>query len=182
MRNNKIRELLIIGAFAGIALVGYLLFSLIIFRLGFPLDDAWIHQVYARNLIQTGEWAFIPGVPSAGSTAPVWSWLLSVGYLFNFGPLYWSYGLGWAVLWAIGAAGYSGFRRMCPTGGKSAILVGVLLVIEWHLVWAAGSGMETLLFALLALIVLLYLIHFDYRIDASRTKIFLMIGAVIGIS
>ena len=37
---------------------------------GFPLDDAWIHQVYARNLGTRGEFAFFPGEPSAGSTSP----------------------------------------------------------------------------------------------------------------
>ena len=182
MSNKKIRELVIVGAFAAISLGCYLLFSWIKFRVGFPLDDAWIHQVYARNLIQTGEWAFIPGVPSAGSTAPLWSGLLSVGYFFNLGPFYWSFILGWSLLWAIGVAGFVGFRRMCPSCDKSAIFVGVLLVFEWHLVWAAGSGMETLLFALLALIVLLCLIHFDDRMETSRAKIFLMIGGVIGIS
>ena len=36
---------------------------------GFPLDDAWIHQTYARNLGLHGEFAFVPGQPSAGSTS-----------------------------------------------------------------------------------------------------------------
>ena len=26
----------------------------------FPLDDSWIHQVYARNLADFGEWALFP--------------------------------------------------------------------------------------------------------------------------
>ncbi len=38
---------------------------------GFPLDDAWIHQVYARNLALHGQWAFVLGQPSAGSTSPL---------------------------------------------------------------------------------------------------------------
>ncbi len=42
------------------------------FRMGLPLDDSWIHQTYSRNLAERGEWAFIPGSPSAGSTAPLW--------------------------------------------------------------------------------------------------------------
>ena len=182
MSDKKVRDLIIIGVFAAISLIGYLLFSAIYFRLGFPLDDAWIHQVYARNLMQSGEWAFIPGVPSAGSTAPLWSALLSIGYIFNLGPYYWSYILGWLSLWAIGILCDIGFRRMSRIGRKSAILVGMFMVFEWHLVWAAGSGMETLLFALLALIVLQCLIQFDDRLDLPQTKIFLVIGAIIGLS
>ncbi|NTV00188.1 MAG: PEGA domain-containing protein [Methanoregulaceae archaeon] len=46
---------------------GYLLASQFSAGPGFPLDDAWIHQTYARNLVKIGQWAFIPGIPSAGS-------------------------------------------------------------------------------------------------------------------
>src|SRR5581483_3131331 len=48
---------------------------------GFPLDDAWIHQVYARNLGTHLEFSFFPGQPSAGSTSPLWAILLAVGYV-----------------------------------------------------------------------------------------------------
>src|SRR5512138_2254022 len=50
----------------------YVITSARTFRIGYPLDDAWIHQTYARNLALHGEWAFIPGRPSAGSTSPLW--------------------------------------------------------------------------------------------------------------
>ncbi|MBE2268505.1 MAG: hypothetical protein IAE80_09775, partial [Anaerolinea sp.] len=46
----------------------------------FSLDDSWIHQTYARNLAQTGQWAFVPGVPSAASTSPLYTVALAVGY------------------------------------------------------------------------------------------------------
>ena len=32
-------------------------------------DDAMISMRYARNLAQTGQWAFVPGQPSAASTS-----------------------------------------------------------------------------------------------------------------
>src|SRR5690606_41130388 len=50
---------------------------------GFPLDDSWIHQVYGRNLAQTGQWAFITGQPSAASTSPLYTVLLAAGYRLN---------------------------------------------------------------------------------------------------
>jgi hypothetical protein len=44
---------------------------------GFPLDDGWIHQTYARNLAEYGQWAYLPGTISGGSTSPLWTLLLS---------------------------------------------------------------------------------------------------------
>ena len=52
-------------------------------KLGFPLDDAWIHQTYARNLARYGRLEFTPGVSSAGSTAPLWTLLLALGYVLH---------------------------------------------------------------------------------------------------
>jgi len=54
---------------AVISVLGYLLAAGFTFRLGFPLDDAWIHQTYARNLVATGQFAFVPGQTSSGSTS-----------------------------------------------------------------------------------------------------------------
>ncbi len=73
-------------ALIALALLGSALFVLVTAvqgHAGFPLDDAWIHQVYARNLAQRGEFAFTPGEPSAGSTSPLWTIALSVGYLLE---------------------------------------------------------------------------------------------------
>ncbi len=75
------RDLLIIALAVILIAVIYLLASQFTYAIGFPLDDSWIHQTYARNLAQNGEWAFRPGIPSAGSTAPLWSALLALGFL-----------------------------------------------------------------------------------------------------
>ena len=114
---------------------------------GFPLDDAWIHQTYARNLVRSGRWEFVPGVVSSGSTAPLWTLLLALGYLLQLPYLAWAYGLGsLSLLWLAGA-GMQVWRQLWPKYADSDWVAGLVLVLLWPLVWAAASGMETLLFA-----------------------------------
>ncbi|MBN2548623.1 MAG: hypothetical protein JXB15_05680 [Anaerolineales bacterium] len=143
---------------SGLSLLVYLIVSALVYRLGFPLDDAWIHQTYARNLGQQGEWAFIPGQPSAGSTSPLWSGLLAISHVLHLGPYVWTYLLGWALLFTIGMVGMRASSLSGSPTAKPSLWIGIILVFEWHLVWAAGSGMETLLFSLLILLVLVELV------------------------
>ena len=141
---------------------------------GFPLDDAWIHQTYARNLAERGEWSFVPGKPSGGSTAPLWSALLAGGHLLSSGtPFAWTYFLGLLGLIGLGLAGEGIFRRETGRGGWLP-WAGIFLAGEWHLVWAAASGMETILypFIVTAVLVLLLLVSHDY----------FRIGLLIGLS
>ncbi len=124
-------------------------------HIGFPLDDAWIHQTYARNLAARGEFAFVPGQPSAGSTSPLWTALLAIGYAAHIEYHVWTYGLGAALLALNAWLAYRLVLRLWPAAETAALAAGFLVTIEWHLVWSAGSGMETLLFsagALLALV------------------------------
>jgi hypothetical protein len=39
---------------------------------GFPLDDAWIHLVYARSLAEEGGLNYNQGTPETGMTSPLW--------------------------------------------------------------------------------------------------------------
>src|SRR5207249_5733244 len=45
---------------------------------GFPLDDSWIHLHFARNIAEGAGFVYNPGLPVAGSTAPLWTLLLAV--------------------------------------------------------------------------------------------------------
>ena len=50
---------------------------------GFPLDDAWIHQVYARSLATDFSLAYNPKIPATGATSPMWALILSFPYMFT---------------------------------------------------------------------------------------------------
>lgn len=122
---------------------------------GFALDDAWIHQVYARNLGTRGEFAFFPGQPSAGSTSPLWTILLSLSYISHFDFQIWAYLLGALLLGA--AAIISARLTWRLTANRYpllTLLVPFLVVFEWHLAWSAVSGMEIPLFVFLSLFLL----------------------------
>src|SRR6266508_733978 len=125
-------------------------------HLGLPLDDAWIHQTYARNLGLHGLMAFSPGVPSTGSTSAGWTAILAAGYFLQLPFLFWAYL--WGCIFAVAAAftaaqlSYSYFENF-----MNSIIVAVLCILEWHLAWSSVSGMEISLFIFLSLLFLLLL-------------------------
>jgi len=131
----------------------YIFFSIVRGMSGFPLDDAWIHQVYARNLGTHFEFSFFAGQPSAGSTSPLWTILLSIGYLLQIDFRVWAYLLG-IVLFALSALILAGLSHRIFSSALSSVLCPLFFLFEWHLAWSAVSGMEILLFVFLSLILL----------------------------
>ncbi len=141
------------AALVTLSLLTYLGYSLSQGGLGFPLDDSWIHQTFARNLALWRQWAYLPGEPSAGSTSPLWTVLLTPGHLLPWDPKMWAY------LWGAFFLGLTAYlvRRLYVilfADEGWAYLAGLFCLLEWHLVWAALSGMETLLFTTLSLLLL----------------------------
>ncbi len=171
------RPLSALALAAVLSTAGYVLGSYLFYRTGYPLDDAWIYQTYARNLSELREWSFIPGTASGGSTGPLWVLFIVVGYLIRIDHQIWSYMLGSATLFGMGAVGTIGFGRLQPKLKKWAIVAGLLLVLEWHLIWASASSMETLLSALIATFVLVFL----FKPEISPRG-WLLTGLLIGIS
>jgi len=172
MRRWLRTPVVVLSAAAGLAVLAYLLASRAGGFVGFPLDDAWIHQTYARNLAQRGEFSFVPGQPSAGSTSPAWTVLLSLGYVLGLDFRLWTYLLG-ATLLALNAwLAYQLVLRYWPTARRAALAAGLFVAFEWHLVWSAASGMETLLFSALALLA--------FVLDPARHA--LRLGLVLGTS
>jgi len=171
---SRIDPRIIIAVVALIAVLFYLLMSAQIFRVGFPLDDTWIHLTYARNFAEHGEWAFRLGEKSAGSTAPLWTFLLSLGYFLNLAPYAWTFFLGWLVLTALGISAETVARRLVESYKSNTPWVGIFFVLAWHLTWSAVSGMETLLHGLFIFIVLAALI--------TGTRRYLALGLLVGLS
>jgi arabinofuranosyltransferase len=172
-RSRQFASLAII-AVAFISVTGYVLWATSQGLAGFPLDDAWIHQTYARNLAQTGRLAYLPGEPSAGSTSPAWSFLLSIGYMLGLDYRIWAYLLGALGLAATAWLAYRLLLRLPALRQHSeqvsqplaALLAGLFCALEWHLVWAAASGMETILFIALSLALVEY---FSSQIAVRRS-------------
>jgi hypothetical protein len=123
--------------------------------LAFPLDDAWIHQTYARSLALEVEWSYGRGAPSSGSTAPLWTILLAPGHWLPspLAPVLWSHLLGVALwLTAITLGVLLSLHLFRDT--VIATWTALVLAAEWHLGWAALSGMEIPLYISLALLLM----------------------------
>ena len=170
--NPDPRLLISLAALIGIGF--FLLVSALTYRIGFPLDDAWIHLTYARNIVEYGEWAFRPGQISAGSTSPLWTALLSIGYLLRLAPYAWTFFLGWGILSLMGIRAEGIARKALPSYKTKIPWVGLFIVLAWHLTWSATSGMETLLHGLLILEVLGLLLEKSHQ--------YMTIGLLAGLS
>jgi hypothetical protein len=130
----------------------YLGYSLYYGFLGFPLDDAWIHQTYARNLALHHEFAYNVGEPSVGSTSPLWTLLLAPAYLLPGDYRLWTYLLGAILLALTGWIIHRLSNSFFTDDPLVSILTSTFCLLEWHLAWAAFSGMETILFVFLSLL------------------------------
>jgi hypothetical protein len=123
---------------------------------GFPLDDSWIHLHFARNLAEGAGFAYNPGVPVAGSTAPLWTLLLAAGARVAGASLVMVKTLGVA---AAVAAALLLRRGALAWGASRATALAAAIALCWSgpFVWGALSGMEVTLAALLVTVAMLAL-------------------------
>jgi len=134
-------------------LMGYYVATILHFTngvLAVPLDDAWIHYQYARNLSQGDGFSYVPGVPTAGSTAPLWTMLLAGIGLFTtdflLPSLLLSSGLFLLTIWLT-------YRLALSVTGRwgLALTAAFGVAITGRLLWASLSAMEVTLFTSLSL-------------------------------
>lgn len=118
-------------------------------RWGFPLDDTWIHLQFARNIWESGRFAFNSGESLAGSTAPLWSLFLAIVYGL-FDDVVWPTKIvGLLLLWS---TGFLTFLMLRDMGASKfwGLLGGGVVVITPRLVWGSLSGMEVMLYTTLS--------------------------------
>ncbi len=113
---------------------------------GFPLDDAWIHLTYARQLHDGLGFVYSPGdAPTAGSTSPLYTCVLAL--LFGLTPdeKRLSYGLD-IVCQAIFVGALALWARARLRSIWWTIAVVALVAFDARILILSTSGMETSLF------------------------------------
>lgn len=129
----------------------------------FPLDDAWIHLVYARNLLSGHGLAYNPGQLETGLTSPLWTLLLVPIHTLGSVPD--------RFVWITRAFGvllltttaWLALRTLLALHVTRAVAIAAAfaIVLDPHGMLGALSGMEVPLTALLLVWLLHALAHHD---------------------
>jgi hypothetical protein len=141
----------IIGWFALLSAAYWAAVLIVSGQIGFPLDDSFIHLQFARNLYESGQMAFNPGIPSSGSTAPLWPMLIAAAY-----PLVKNWYLTSLILGALCSLGAAlavyGIMRSWTGRLDLARWAGLLTVFVSPTLIQAYTGMESAAYSLCFLI------------------------------
>ena len=122
--------------------------------LEFPMDDTYIHFVYADNLVSHGKLFFSDvNEKGVGATSPLWVFLLAALKLLGIPLPVSAKVLGLAGLAIVSGGTYSLFRPVWTS--PFLVLAVILLTISGNLIWFSLSGMETMLFLALGILSLI---------------------------
>lgn len=119
-------------------------------ELGVPLDDAWIHFQFARNISQGNGFSFNAGEPTPGSTAPLWTVLLAGIGLMSHEFLTWAIGLS-ALFFLLTIAFSYGLTAELSGSRAVGLVAAAGVLLSGRLVWAGLAGMETTAFTALSM-------------------------------
>jgi hypothetical protein len=117
--------------------------------MGYPLDDSWIHQVFAKNLVSGNGFSINPGVTSTAATAPLWTLIMALLWKIS-GPIASGIIIG-LILEFIALIAIYKLTHMITLKEDLALFVTVGSVVCWPVVWGGLSGMEPGLFSALSL-------------------------------
>ena len=132
--------------------------------LGLPLDDGWIHVRFAENLARGHGFSFNPGEPTSTTTSPLWTLLLGLIYRFSGERVFASIVTNYALLLLLCAAVYM-LSRAYVSSRWFALSVAAVVAVTVPLPWWLLSGMEPMLYAVLAITGMA--LHVRLRSDAG---------------
>ncbi len=145
---------------------------------GLPLDDAWIHLVYARSLATEGGFHYNPGVAEAGMTSPLWVVLAAAVHLVAapfgapalvFGVKVLALALGIGCVWTLHA-----LARTLGLAPWASLLAAFLCAVDPALTFSRAAGMEVPLFTLLVLLAILFALRGELIATAFATGLALV--------
>lgn len=144
---------------------------------GFPLDDTWIHMVYARNLAQSGLPYYNDGVLETGFTSPLWLVFGALGHLIasstGASPVVIIKILGVLLAWLSSVAIFEICRRFTKILASS-VLCGLYVATMPVIAFSQVSGMEICLATCLSAWAVLCLLKARYLLGG----LFLGLGAI----
>lgn len=126
---------------------------------GLPLDEAWLHQTFARNLVEKGTLAIAPGQHDATFLSPLWDVLLALNFAGpKIDPAWWAFALNVVLHLAtvnllLALVARDAPERIGQLPWRIACLAGASAVASSaDLVGFVVSGLETTLFVALVVI------------------------------
>lgn len=120
------------------------------FEHGFPLDDAWIHQVVGRTLAETGVLGYTPERFGSAATSLAWGAIVAINHAWlGMEPALFAFLVNAALFIGTGQLWLAMLRR---DGAPLAAAFGtaVLAATASNFVWFALSGMESMLLVFLS--------------------------------
>lgn len=116
----------------------------------FPLDDPWIHLTFAKNLVEYFSFSYFKNeMATAGSTSPLYTIIVALGFIFSNNEMIISYivGILFLILSVLTFYKLSSFEF--ERENLFAMICTGMFVLDKWMNFIAVSGMETTMFILI---------------------------------
>jgi tetratricopeptide (TPR) repeat protein len=125
----------------------------------FPLDDPWIHLTFAKNIAEYGSFSYFKNeIVTAGSTSPLYTFILAAGFFLTKNEMWLSYILGMMFFALSVFFFYRLSNETFPKENWLAIGAALIFVFDKWINFISVTGMETTLFIFL-LVACFYYYH-----------------------